>query len=64
MPITVVAVHSEAPFDYLRMNAAGLRFWLGIDTLAYCPAEVDQIGGCPPGNETVFSLCSMVSLGS
>ncbi|KAJ9635572.1 hypothetical protein H2204_005746 [Knufia peltigerae] len=59
MPITVVAVRDEPPVDYLRMNAAGLRFWLGVDTLAYCPEEVDEIGGCPPGNETVFSLCSM-----
>ncbi|KIW10198.1 hypothetical protein PV08_11159 [Exophiala spinifera] len=59
LPITVVAVRGESPVDYLRMNAAGLRFWLGIETLTYCPVEVDQVGGCPPGNETVFSLCSM-----
>ncbi|KAK7902893.1 hypothetical protein LTR67_002539 [Exophiala xenobiotica] len=58
-PITVVSVNSGSPIDYLRMNAAGLRFYLGGDTLSYCPSQVDQIGACPAGNETVFSLCNM-----
>ncbi len=60
-PITVVSVRSGSAIDYLRMNAAGLRFYLGGDTLSYCPSQVDQIGACPAGNETVFSLCNMVS---
>lgn len=60
-PITVVAARSGSPIHFLRMNAAGLRFYLGQETLSYCPSEVDGVGACPPGNETVFSLCSMVS---
>ncbi|KAI1617969.1 hypothetical protein EDD36DRAFT_18135 [Exophiala viscosa] len=61
-PITVVSARSGSPIHFLRMNARGLRFWLGGDTLSYCPEEVEQIDACPPGNETVFGLCSMAVL--
>ncbi|KIV85247.1 hypothetical protein PV11_00969 [Exophiala sideris] len=60
--ITVVSARSGSPIHFLRMNARGLRFWLGGDTLSYCPEEVEQIDACPPGNETVFDLCNMAAL--
>ncbi|KAJ4520744.1 hypothetical protein HRR83_002823 [Exophiala dermatitidis] len=58
-PLTVVASRSGSPIHFLGMVAAGLRFYLGADTLSYCPDFVEEVGACPPGNETAFTLCNM-----
>ncbi|KIW26623.1 uncharacterized protein PV07_06442 [Cladophialophora immunda] len=57
--LTVTASRIASPIHLLPMNAAGYRFYLGGDTVSYCPAEVEEVGGCPPGNQTVLSLCAM-----
>ncbi|EXJ86368.1 hypothetical protein A1O3_03319 [Capronia epimyces CBS 606.96] len=58
-PLTVVASRSGSPIHFLPINAAGLRLYLGGQTLSYCPDIVDDLGACPPGNETAFSLCNL-----
>ncbi|KIX94311.1 uncharacterized protein Z520_10021 [Fonsecaea multimorphosa CBS 102226] len=61
--LTVTAYRLGSPIHLLPMNAAGYHFYLGGDTVSYCPTEVEEEGGiCPPGNQTVLSLCSMGTL--
>ncbi|OCT54605.1 hypothetical protein CLCR_03078 [Cladophialophora carrionii] len=57
--LTVTAARSGSEIHLLPMNAAGLRFWLGGNTISYCPEPAEAQGACPPGNTTVLSLCSM-----
>jgi hypothetical protein len=52
-PFTVTAVRSASPIQYLQLNAAGQKFWLGGSTSSYCPTEV--VPKCPPGNQTVLA---------
>lgn len=59
--LTVIAARSASPIHLAPMNAAGLRFYLGGQTLSYCPSVVDDEGACPTGNETAFGLCDMVN---
>ena len=56
--LTAISFRIGSPIHLLTMNAAGERLYLGGQTLSYCPSDV--VKACPPGNETVFSLCSMV----
>lgn len=56
----ITAARSGSQIHLLPMNAAGSRMYLGGQTISYCPDEVESEGGCPPGNDTVISLCSMV----
>ncbi|OAG43328.1 hypothetical protein AYO21_02265 [Fonsecaea monophora] len=60
--LTVMASRIASPIHLLPMNAAGYRFYLGGDTVSYCPTEVEEAGGCPTGNHTVLSLCAMGAL--
>jgi len=62
--LTVVAARSSSPIHFAPMNAAGLRFYLGAQTLSFCPSEVVDEGACPTGNETAFGLCNMVTMTS
>jgi len=48
---TVMSVRSGSPIQYLALNAAGQKFWLGGNTASYCPTTVNP---CPPGNVTVI----------
>jgi hypothetical protein len=58
---TVSAARYGSEIHLLPMSAAGLRFYLGGNTVSYCPDSVmNSTIGCPPGNTTVMSLCSMV----
>jgi hypothetical protein len=61
LPFAVIAIRSGSPIHLLPVNAAGQRFWLGGQPSTYCPARVEELGGCPPGETTAFGLCTMVS---
>jgi len=49
---TVTSARSGSPIQYLPMNAADQKFWLGGQTATYCPTEINP---CPPGNVTVIA---------
>jgi len=49
---TVISVRSGSPIQYLPLNAAGQKFWLGGQPATYCPTQVDP--NCPPGNVTAI----------
>jgi hypothetical protein len=59
---SVSAARFGSEIHLLPINAAGLRFYLGGNTVSYCPDSVmNSTIGCPPGTTTVISLCNMVS---
>ncbi|EXJ75526.1 uncharacterized protein A1O5_00032 [Cladophialophora psammophila CBS 110553] len=60
--LTVMASRVGSPIHLLPMNAAGYRFYLGGDTVSYCPTDVEETGDCPAGNQTVLSPCAMGAL--
>ncbi|KIW98372.1 uncharacterized protein Z519_00032 [Cladophialophora bantiana CBS 173.52] len=60
--LTVMASRISSPIHLLPMNAAGYRFFLGGETVSYCPTDVEETGDCPAGNQTVLSPCAMGAL--
>ena len=65
--LTITAERSGSEIHLLPMNAGGLRFWLGGNTISYCPEEVETQNACPV-SQTLFPpdgvVDTAVSLGS
>ncbi|PGH10542.1 hypothetical protein AJ80_07488 [Polytolypa hystricis UAMH7299] len=57
---TVMALRSASPIHFLPMQAAGRHFWLGGKPSTYCPVQVGD--NCPPGNHTVISGLTSLSV--
>ncbi|KAJ5115329.1 hypothetical protein NUU61_001088 [Penicillium alfredii] len=48
----VLALRSASQIHYFRMTARENKIWLGNQTEAFCPENVQP---CPPGKETIFA---------
>jgi hypothetical protein len=54
--LELTSARSASPIHYQSVSASGLSIWLNKPTASYCPDSVKEIGSCPPGNVTEFSL--------
>ncbi len=45
--LSITAARSGSLIHLLPMNAGGLRFWLGGNTISYCPEQVETQNACP-----------------
>ncbi|KAL9612791.1 MAG: hypothetical protein Q9167_002626 [Letrouitia subvulpina] len=49
----LIALRSASPIHYGSIDASGYAFYIGKETVSYCP---DQVGkDCPPGKQTIIS---------
>jgi hypothetical protein len=51
----LTAARSASPIHYQGLTASGQSIWLGKDTAAYCPENIEALGGCPSGDYTTFA---------
>jgi len=65
-PFTAPATEPTGPFQvygyrqgydvvHQFWNAEGQKFYLGGSPSTYCPSNIQNLTGCPPGDATVFS---------
>jgi hypothetical protein len=51
----LLSVRSASPIHYAAVSASNQSLWLNKPTASYCPPNIQELGGCPPGNSTNFA---------
>ena len=51
----LTAARSASPIHYQTLTASGQSIYLNKDTSAYCPENIEELGGCPSGDYTTFA---------
>jgi hypothetical protein len=51
----LTAARSASPIHYQTLTASGQSIWLNKATSAYCPENIEELGGCPSGDFTTFA---------
>jgi len=51
----LISVRSASAIQYAHVSASDQSLWLNKPTGSFCPSNIKDIGGCPPGNTTDFT---------
>ncbi|KAI4160747.1 MAG: hypothetical protein LQ342_005460 [Letrouitia transgressa] len=49
----LIALRSASPIHFGSIDASGYAFYIGKETVSYCPEQVGD--ACPPGNQTIIT---------